>query len=387
MPRPLLMPKLGLTMTEGALAEWRLAPGARFKLDQPLFIVETDKVATEVAAEHDGVLLQIVVPAGETVPVGTVIGYVDGEAAAGALAAPVPNVETEVTSPAAAPAAAARRPVTPLARRLARQAGIDLAAVSGSGPRGRVRARDVEAAQRALPAAAPASTPAKPTPLQATMARRLVAAKQQIPHFYLAAEADVGRLLDLRAELAAAPPAPEAPRITLNHLIVMAVARALRERPQANRVWTDEGIVSFETVDVGVAVSTERGLLVPVVRDLGGRPLAEVARRTRALTERAHAGTLGAADLAGGAITVSNAGMFDVSWMTPIINPGQALILGVGSVRETFRPDARRQPELRREIGLVLAADHRLVDGVAGLQFLNAVIGHLQQPLRLLTGD
>jgi pyruvate dehydrogenase E2 component (dihydrolipoamide acetyltransferase) len=284
--------------------------------------------------------------------------------------------------------------VTPLARRLARLAGIDLSTVVGTGPRGRIRARAVHAAQRAAAAPAVAITESraqaveasarkvsKPTSIQATMARRLTAAKQQVPHFYLAAEADASRLSALRAELAEGSGAP---RITLNHFIVAAVGRALRDLPAANRVWGDDGIVQFEATDVGIAVSTERGLLAPVARDVGDLPFVEVANRTRALTERAHAGELTAADMEGGAVTVSNAGMFDVTWMTPIINPGQAMISVVGSVREMFRPDAARQPVLCREIGLVLAADHRLVDGVSGLKFLNAVIGYLERPLRLL---
>lgn len=400
MPRQLLMPKLGLTMTEGTLTEWRVAPGARFKIDDPLFVVETDKVATEVPAEHEGVLLEIVVPAGETVPVGTVIGYTDGadpsrgtqSGGGDALRAVARSVEPGAVHVPPSAGAPGRRPATPLARRLARQAGIDLATVTGSGPRGRVRARDVRAAQavvatsagpRAQAAGRAAQRLVKPTSVQATMARRLTMAKQQVPHFYLAAEADVSRLLALRAELSEAA---DAPKITLNHFIVAAVGRALRDVPAANRVWRDEGILQFDSTDVGVAVSTERGLLVPVVRDVGGLPLVDVARRTRALTEKAHAGTLTAADMDGGAVTVSNAGMFDVTWMTPIINPGQAMILGVGSVREVFRPDPARQPVLCSEIGLVLAADHRFIDGVSGLKFLNAVITHLERPLRLLVG-
>lgn len=215
------------------------------------------------------------------------------------------------------------------------------------------------------------------------MARRLTAAKQQIPHFYLAAEAEVSELLRVRAEINAAGPAV---KLTLNHLVVAAVARSLRELPEANRVWTEEGIASFATVDVGVAVSSERGLLVPVVRDIGRVPLAEIAARATDAVERARSGALRPDDMGGGAITVSNAGMHEVTWMTPIINPGTAMILGVGSIREVFRPDAQGQPALRREMGLVLAADHRLVDGVAGLTFLNRVIAHLRHPLPLLYG-
>lgn len=213
------------------------------------------------------------------------------------------------------------------------------------------------------------------------MARRLTAAKQQIPHFYLASEAEVSRLMQARSEINDSQPLV---KLTLSHLVVAAVARAMRKMPTANQVWTDEGIQSFDQVDVGVAVNTARGLLVPVVRDIGWASLSEIARRVNDVVERARTGAITSADMGGGAITVSNAGMHEVTWMTPIINPGTAMILGVGSIRDVFRPDAQGQPSPRHEMGLVLAADHRLVDGVSGLAFLNCVIGYLRQPLSLL---
>ena len=397
------MPKLGLTMTEGTVAEWLVAPGAALRGGANVLLIESDKVVVEVPAPCDGTLVEIVAQVGDVVAVGAVVGYIDtqaaasgaGSAAPAAAPAPVePAAPAVLAAPApAAPAAAAggRIVASPLARKLAQRLSVALAGIAGSGPRGRIVAADVQAAaarRTEAPVAAPAPAPApgalvRPSSLQATMARRLTAAKQQIPHFYLAAEAEVSRLLELRRELNAAG---QGPRLTLSHLVVAAVARALRELPLANRVWTDEGIQAFDCVDVGVAVSSERGLLVPVVRGIGEADLASIARRTSAVVERARTGALTPQDMGGGAITVSNAGMYEVSWMTPIINPGQAMILGVGSVRELFRPDAQGQPALRREIGLVLAADHRLIDGVAALGFLNRVIAHLRDPLSLLYG-
>jgi pyruvate dehydrogenase E2 component (dihydrolipoamide acetyltransferase) len=216
------------------------------------------------------------------------------------------------------------------------------------------------------------------------MARRLTAVKQEVPHFYLALDVEVSRLLALRTELnlLAAPV-----KLTLNHFIVAAIGRALKDLPQANRIWADGEIVTYASTDVGVAVSTERGLLVPVVRDAGRVSLLEAARRTQAQVERARAGTLTADDMSGGAITVSNAGMHNVRFMTPIINPGQAMILGVGSVDQVFRPDAEGKPALRQEMGLVLAGDHRILDGVAGLAFLNRVAAYLEQPMKLLLDE
>lgn len=416
------MPKLGLTMTEGTLSEWSIAPGAEFRAGDTLMVIESDKVAVEVPAESDGVLLEVTAKVGDVVSVGSVVGYVApaGEAvptrceksavlSAGAGEQAAPEAANPAKTPALAREAGAlsaegRIVATPLARRIAKNLSVDLRSVTGTGPRGRIRADDVKAvaAARGAPAPHPKERAARgvgascapvspaspgtlipPTSIQATMARRLTAAKQQIPHFYLAAEAEVSQLLKARAEINASTPSV---KLTLNHLVIAAVARALRDLPEANRVWIDEGIQSFDAVDVGIAVSTERGLMVPVVRDIGRTSVAEIAARATEAVDRARQGVLKPSDIGGGAITVSNAGMHEVTWMTPIINPGTAMILGVGSIRDVFRPDPEGRPVLCREMGLVLAADHRLIDGVAGLKILNRVIAHLRNPLSLMFG-
>ena len=220
-----------------------------------------------------------------------------------------------------------------------------------------------------------------PTAKQRLAATRLTAAKQDIPHFYLAREAEISKLLDLHAKLK--DPTAE-PRLTLNHFFVAAVGRALRALPELNRVWTAQGVLVLDRSDVGVAVHTEHGLLAPVLRDAGRLGLANLARQANSLAERARAGRLGADEMAGGAITVSNAGMHGLAAMTSIIVPGQAMILGVGGVRELFRPDAQGQPALRREIMLTLSVDHRVLDGVSGAALLNAVVDGLAHPTRLL---
>lgn len=410
MRRELLVPKLGLTMTEGVLVEWMVAPGASFKANQSLFVIESEKAAIEIPAEGDGVLLEVIADLGVTLPVGSVIGFWDDGVAGqnSAVAAKGPAI-TRVESTgiqistmtsvggtiAPVQPAAMRVPVTPLARRLAQQRGIDLSQIHGSGPHSRIRARDIP--ETASPVAQVSHIPVpdaainggtpgagvlrQPSTVEKTIARRLTAAKHDIPHFYLAVEAEISRLQALRAELNAVQTSV---RFTLNHFIVAAVGRSLAEMPQINRVWTDEGILSLDATDVGMAVSTERGLTVPVLRNVGGSSLAGIASLASCAIERALAGRLAADDMAGGAITVSNAGMHDVTYMTSIINPGQAMILGVGSVRELFRPDAAGQPSLRREIGLVLSADHRVLDGVSALAFLKRIVGYLEQPLALL---
>lgn len=395
----LLMPKLGLTMTEGMLIEWCVAAGAQVKTGDPLFVVETDKVANEIAAEADGRIGEILVPEGETVPVGTVVarwtgpGQRSAAEADGALREPAPSASGTQAAPALAsapvPASGGRVVATPLARRLAREMDLDLARVGGTGPGGRIKAADVRQAQ------AQVQVPAQPraasrqeaseqriaaSGLMQSMAKRMTQAKQ-VPHFYLAAEAEVSELLGLRRRL---NEQPDAPRLTLNHFVIAAVARALAALPQQNRIWSDGHIVQFDEVDVGVAVSTERGLMAPVLHGLAGAPLDAIARQSDSLLERVRDGNATHADMQGGAISISNAGMFNVTYMTPIINPPQSAILGVGSIRETFRPDEQGAPALRREMGLVLAADHRLHDGAGALKFLNYVIDLLQNPYRLL---
>jgi len=423
-----LMPKLGLTMTEGVLVEWTLAPGARFKAGDCVFVVENDKAASEIAAEHDGVMGAPRVAAGETAPVGAEIGDWDdgfdgGSGAvaaqtAGAAVGPAADAPAHAASPPRppadapaglarqatdAPASPSRRPVTPWARTLARRRGIDLAAVVGSGPRGRVRGRDVQEAQArsvSLPAAravepkdeakrpaapAPATAPGHVVVFNATqrgVAARLVASKQQAPHFYLTREVEVTPLLELHARLKGAQ--GEEPRLTLNHFIVAATGRALVARPELNRVWCEEGALLLDRPDVGMAVRTDRGLAVPVLRDAGRLALGALARQANALVERARAGRLAADEMSGGAITVSNAGMHGLAAMASIIVPGQSMILGVGAVRELFRPDAQGAPKLCREIALTLSVDHRALDGVAGAALLAALADALAAPTRLL---
>lgn len=397
----LVMPKLGLTMTEGQLSEWKVGPGQSFRAGEVVFVVETDKIANEVEAEADGRLVEILVEAGETVAVGTPLARLEGSAAesrgrpSDGKAEPAPAA-TSAQAPTAAPDPSGRILATPLARRLARQGSIDLSALRGSGPRGRIKASDVErAAREPTPvrargpetstggvAGAPEGMRSRPSAAQATIARRLTEAKRDVPHFYVATEAEVSALLALRAGLAAGG---DWPKTTLTHWIVAAVGRALVEAPETNRVWDGDEIVELAASDVGVAVDAERGLYVPVLRDAGRRSVGAIAAELSTLVARVRGGGLSVDEVAGGAVTVSNVGMHGITYLTPIINPGQAMILGVGSVRELFRPDGEGQPALRRELGLVLAADHRVINGVAATALLKRVVGLLEQPMRLLT--
>jgi pyruvate dehydrogenase E2 component (dihydrolipoamide acetyltransferase) len=409
----IVMPKLGLTMTEGLLASWRVQPGDTVKAGDVLFVVETEKIATEIEAPAEGRIESIAVPEGRTVPVGTVVATWTGpaahvEAAAAAYAAPASETAAPIDTPRPdGDARPARIVATPLARRRAADAGIDLATIRGSGPRGRIKAADVEAAlaqarhasppepARAPPSAAP-ELPASPaasasqtasvsrrpaSQIETIVARRLTASKQTIPHFYILADADVTELLRIREQLNSVEGAP---RVSINHLIVAAVGKALARLPDMNSLWDDGEIVTLAGTDVGIAVDTPRGLLVPVLRNAGGISLDALTAAASDLVTRAREGRLQQEDLEGGSISVSNVGMFGASYLVPIINPGQSAILGVGALKSVFRPDAAGAPVLRQEVGLVLSCDHRVFDGVRAARFLDRVAHLLQHPLQLL---
>lgn len=390
----IVMPKLGLTMTEGLLASWRVGPGDAVATGDVLFVIETEKIATEIEAEHAGRIGAILVPEGETVPVGAVLAtWGDGTpeiepATAKAETAPVAAKPIPPSAPFAAPSSATGRIIsTPLARRIARQNGLDLAGVAGSGPRGRIKLADVQAALAAKPAGIVAARPAasasrRPaTSIEQVVARRLSQAKQTIPHFYVLAEADISQLLAMREDLNA-DGGPV--RLSITHFIMAAVGRALIAMPQANALWDEGDIVTLAGSDVGLAVDSPRGLVVPVLREAGRGHLDAVAADCAQIIGRARDGKLTAGDFSGGAISVSNVGMYGASHLVPIINPGQSAILGVAAAKPVFRPDQHGQPQLRREIGLVLSCDHRVLDGVRAAQFLDLVVNTLEHPLPLL---
>ena len=400
MKREFLMPKLGLTMTEGVVAEWSLPAGARFTKGQIVYVVETDKTANDVASEDDGLLLEIVHAAGDTVIVGEVIAYWDdGVEGDTDIAIGLQNGLGKSVENFSVPAPSIVRPVqgerliaTPLARRVAEREGVNLANVNGSGPRGRIKVGDLKSLRPATQQVTSLDTNpmsfepssggvwVKPSAIQLAMARRLVSVKQEVPHFYLALEVDVGNLSAMRQKLKQSGQQS----FTVTHYLLAAVGRALQDEPEINRIWLEDGLFQFAHSDVGMAIDTERGLFVPMVRNAGKLSLSQIAHQTQELIERANAGKLSGPEISGGAITVSNAGMFNVTYMTPIINPGQAMILGVGSVRKTFRPNDKGLPNLSFELGLVLACDHRVLDGASGIRFLNRVRVYLEQPQTLM---
>jgi pyruvate dehydrogenase E2 component (dihydrolipoamide acetyltransferase) len=386
----LRMPKLGLTMESGVVSAWAIAEGERFEAGQTIVVVETDKIASEVEAPAAGRLLRHVARPGDLVDVGAVIAEFEADhgtglaASASPMRAPEPpagdvpglSVPTRVASERHG----ARIIATPLARRLARQGGIALEGLTGSGPGGRIKAIDVEAA-RARGADARRRDDAVDADALRIAATRMVVAKRDIPHFYLASEVEVSALEDLRGRLK-----QQGRGVTLTCFLIAAIVQALAADKAAMRVWRSGGPARLARIDLGVAIETPAGLVAPVLKGLEGADLPSIASRLDALARRARGGMLEPGDQDGEPMmTLSNAGMHDVTWMTSIIPPGQSAILGAGSVRATFRPDAQGRPVLSREMGLVLSCDHRIFDGVSGLALLNRIRAALARPAELLT--
>jgi pyruvate dehydrogenase E2 component (dihydrolipoamide acetyltransferase) len=438
--RVLRMPGLSASDTSGVLAEWLVAEDTAFADSDALATVETDKALVDVEAEGGGVVLKTLVPAGSQVDVGAPIAVLadPGEEVADLEAllrelgvadvtdpvvpvrrdvpdtdpgsgSPVPEpgpvtipTPTPDETPAPSPVASNGRVfASPLARKMAREAGIPVEEITGTGPRHRVLRRDVEAAVAArradrVPAPAPRATAQPHSPaaaaayedvphsrLRRAVAERLATSKQQAPHFYVRATVRVERLLALRAELNEALAAEDAPPVSVNDLVLKAVAAAHRRVPDMNVTWGEDAVRRWQSVDVAVAVATDRGLVTPVVRDVGARPVSAVAAEVRELAGRAREGRLRQDDLEGGAITVSNLGMFGVEEFAAIINPPHAAILAVGAVRE--EPVVEEGAVVPGQVmSLTLSVDHRPVDGVVAARWLAVLTEVLERPVRLL---
>ncbi|WP_348789306.1 dihydrolipoamide acetyltransferase family protein [Leifsonia sp. NPDC080035] len=403
----ILMPRLSDTMTEGAIALWRKQPGDPVAPGDVLVEIETDKALMEQEAYDAGVLAEILVPEGENVAIGTPIARLDDG---------VEHPETEAVPPAPEPRAAddRRRLATPVVRRIAKERGIDLATIAGSGPGGRIVRADLpeaEAAAAPRPSAgeprtradasttaptAPAPAPA-PAPsatddvtrvpfdgIRRAIAARLTESATTVPAFTATASADVTELLALRVRLNDA--ARPGVKISVNDLVVKAVALTLREHPALNASYAPDGggqTLLHGRVDVGVAVDAPSGLVVPVVRAADTSSLSAIAGQTRALAQRAADRALTADEMSGGTFTVSNLGMYGVEQFTAIINPPQGAILAVGSAHETLTL-TDGEVTARRRLRYTLTCDHRIIDGAAAGRFLATLTELLQSPLALL---
>ncbi len=418
----ILMPALSPTMTEGTLARWLKKEGDTVKAGDVIAEIETDKATMEVEAVDEGVLgkilvadgtehvkvndpIAVLVDAGEAVPAAAAPAAAAPVAAApvaapAAAVAPAPVATPAAPAPATAPAVSGERVfASPLARRMATQAGIELTAVKGSGPNGRIVRADIEAAQKGQPAAAaPAPAPvrasaiAQPhklvphTSIRKVIARRLTEAKSTIPHFYVSMDIDVGELVSLMDKLNAKSPPREHPDwyfITINDLIIKASALTLRRLPATNAAWTDDGMAVFEDVDISVAVSIPDGLITPIVKRADQKGLLTISREMKDLATRARAGKLKPDEFQGGGFSISNMGMFGVTQFNAIINPPQAAILAVGaaSKRAVVRDD---QLAIATVMTCTLSVDHRVVDGALGASWMKTFKQILEDPLSLM---
>jgi pyruvate dehydrogenase E2 component (dihydrolipoamide acetyltransferase) len=426
------MPKLSDTMTVGTLVKWLKKEGDVIKTGDMLAEVETDKATMELESYFDGTLLKIFSPAGSQLPIGAALCAIGkpGEkveapapkaapVAAPAPAAPVvaapapapvavaaPAPAPKPAAPAAAPAAPAGRvKISPLARKLAEEKRIDFTRVKGTGPGGRIVRADILAAEKNPPPAAakPARAEAAPawgyrsvldkSPVQAesfapasnmraTIARRLLEAKTTIPHFYLDIEVDAAPLLALREQLNAGL-AKDGVKLSVNDFVLKAAAAALRAIPGVNTSWTGTGIQSQSAIHVSFAVAIEDGLITPVIRDTDGKTLFQISAEAKSLGGRAKDKKLQPAEFTGGTFCVSNLGMAGVDRFCAIINPPNAAILAVGA---TVKKPVVKDDEIviGQRMTLTLSCDHRVVDGLLGAKFLNAVKAHLESPSLLL---
>jgi pyruvate dehydrogenase E2 component (dihydrolipoamide acetyltransferase) len=446
MPINILMPALSPTMEKGNLAKWLKKEGDKVKSGDVIAEIETDKATMEVEAVDEGTIAKILVPEGtQDVPVNDIIAIMagDGEdvkaagAGAGAAPAPKPAEAPKPAAAAAAPAAPASAPApaaapapqaaaapaktngsarifsSPLARRLAKDAGIDLSRINGSGPHGRVVARDVEGAKSGkglkAPAAAPAAGPSlapgmsdkqilalfeegsyEVVPhdgMRRTIAQRLTASVQTVPVFYLTMDCDIGKLLVAREEINAAAPKDKEKKplykLSVNDFVIKAMAVALQKIPNCNVSWTEGGMLKHKHSDIGVAVAMPGGLITPIIRKAETKTLSTISAEMKDYAARARARKLKPEEYQGGTTAVSNLGMYGINHFTAVINPPQATILAVGTSEE--RPVVRGgKIEIAQMMSVTLSCDHRAIDGALGAELIGAFKMLIENPVMMM---
>lgn len=430
MPFTLTMPKLSPTMEEGTIVKWRKKEGEFVKAGDVLIEVATDKATVEHSALDEGWLRKIIVKEGSSAIVNQAIavftekkeesieGYqpegVVPQAAAPRSVEAAPTAESTLSTPRA-PAAGISQPAfvpepplsryefkgkttpsdgptyaSPLAKRLAKEKGIDITTVRGSGPHGRIMSRDLEMGQpaakvtfgrREAPTVVPGTYEEEPlSPIRKVIAQRLQESKTFIPHFYCTQEIQCGKMVSLREELASA-----GLKVSFNDLVVRASALALREHPNVNSGFnsTNQSLIRFKTIDISIAVSMESGLITPIVRHADFKNLGQLSSEMKSLANRARQGKLAREEYVGGSFTISNLGMFGISEFFAIINPPQAAILAVGGIEE--RPIVSNgQIVAGKTMRLTLSADHRVIDGADAAKFLKTLQKYLENPSLLL---
>ncbi len=383
-----VMPALEMAQETGKLLAWRKKEGDKVAKGEPLLEIETDKAVVEIEAPGDGVLAGISAEEGTVVPVGQTIAWIVAPGEKPPAAAPEQPASGRATAaaidsarpgaPSATAAKAAGPRISPKARRLAQEQGVDISLLRGTGPDGAITTDDVMAAAQAPPAKAQ-----KTSALSAVarlMAERTTQSWTTAPHFFVTREADAGALLEFRDRLSKDA---SGSRPTIGDLLVALVARVLTKHPRMYASWTADGPRPNVEISIAVAVAVEEGVIAPVIRRADAASLAEIAARRRDLADRARSGRLRPEDLAGATFTVSNLGMYEVDAFTAILPPGQSAILAVGGIRD--RVVARDgKPAVRPTMSLTLSSDHRVVDGARAADFMRSLVSALEHPAELL---
>jgi len=419
MPIDVFMTQLSPTMTEGKIVRWLKKEGDELTSGEVMVEIETDKATMEMEVVDEGVLHRILQVEGAVIPVGTPIAVIaeegedvpgdympeSGEALATEQIQPTPAMGAAVAQPAPGPAKTDRIKASPLARRLARQKGMDLATITGTGSNGRITRADIEKATRqgislgGTSTRAAAIPPARPLPqgplpyhedeferiensmMRKAIARRLVESKQRVPHFYLTIDVVMDRLMDLRVQLNEA--ADGAFRLSVNDFIIKAVAKALVDVPAANASWTDAHTLQHKHAHISVAVAIEGGLITPVIRFSEQKDMVEISNEVKELAARARAGELKPEEYSGGTFSISNLGMYGIQQFAAIINPPEGAILAVGATGERAVVE-NHEVKIKNMMTLTLSCDHRVVDGTVGAEFLAALKRHLEMPASIL---
>jgi len=379
-----VMPALEMAQETGKLLAWLKQEGDAIRKGEPLLEIETDKAVFELEAPGDGVLAGVKSNAGDVVPVGQTIAWIvaPGEqppVESEQPAAPSARIVTAPTprpSPAAAPSAEGPR-ISPKARRMAEQHGVDISKVRGTGPGGTITGDDILAAaeaQKSAPQSAP--EPAGLSTLARLMAERTTQSWTQTPHFFLVREVDAGALIEARKGLD--------PSITITDLLIATLARAVAKHPKMNASWTGSSIQLNPSVNISLAIAVKDGVVGAVIPDADKLPLAEIAARRKDLAEHARAGRLRPADITGGTFTLSNLGMFGIDAFSAIITPPQAAVLAVGRIADRVVP-VNGQPGIRPMLTLTLSSDHRVIDGAQAAAFLGALAEAIATPQAMTT--
>jgi pyruvate dehydrogenase E2 component (dihydrolipoamide acetyltransferase) len=393
-----VMPALEMAQETGKLISWLKKEGETVAKGEPLLEVETDKAVMEIESPGDGVLAGIKVQAGTEVPVGQTIAWLvrPGEVPptdevattsgrkSTLAAAPV---ATSSAHTSAGPAATQAAKISPKARRLATERGVDLAHVSGSGPGGEIFASDILAVAESK-TSAPAAATDSGSPIARLMAERTTQSWTTVPHFFVVREVDAGALNEARQKLGPEVEKARGVKLTHSDLLVAIVARVLQKHSRMNASWTGAGVRAIADINIGLAMAVDDGVVAPVIPNADKAKLAEIAVQRRDLSERARGGKLRPTDLTGGTFTISNLGMFGVDAFTAIIIPPQAAILAVGAIADRVVPvgvGAEARPGIRPMITLTLSSDHRVVDGARAAEFMRDLAEAIRDPKQLLS--